>query len=160
MKKKCYRCKTVRDIKDFYRSKDRKDGVQASCKKCSSLIGKGFYKKHKDRKSSYYKNQREIFPEKYVDYNKKRKIQRREKKIFVINKYGGKCSCCGEKEIIFLSVDHKDNDGAIHRKSIGGSSYIYDWIIRNNFPSSIQVLCHNCNQGKYINGGICPHKKK
>lgn len=29
----------------------------------------------------------------------------------VIEKYGGKCLCCGEEQILFLTIDHKNNDG-------------------------------------------------
>ncbi len=78
----------------------------------------------------------------------------------VIDYYGGKCSCCGETEFSFLCIDHVDNDGAQHRKTYprGGSSG-YRRIIRNNFPVGFQVLCCNCNWGKRVNGGVCPHKR-
>ena len=35
---------------------------------------------------------------------------------------------------------------------------LYLWAIQNNFPSIFQVLCFNCNHGKQLNGGVCPHK--
>lgn len=76
--------------------------------------------------------------------------------------YGGyKCSCCGETEPMFLSIDHVNNDGAEMRKngvhSRGGSPF-YQWLRKNGFPDGFQVLCMNCNVGKHRNGGICPHK--
>jgi hypothetical protein len=78
-------------------------------------------------------------------------------------KYGYKCNCCGETIKQFLTLDHINNDGANHRKlmkheSDGSGKQLYCWIIKNNFPPIFQVLCYNCNIGKYLNGGICPHK--
>lgn len=77
--------------------------------------------------------------------------------------YGGfVCACCGETEQKFLTLDHKNNDGAKHRKEIGarGGIAIYHWIIRNGFPPMFQVLCFNCNHGRHLNGGTCPHKEE
>lgn len=75
-------------------------------------------------------------------------------------KYGGaRCVCCGETIFEFLSLDHIDNNGAAHRREIGGSgSHLYAWIVRKNYPPGFQVLCYNCNAGRYRNGGICPHQ--
>ena len=81
---------------------------------------------------------------------------RREK---VIQAYGGWiCACCGETEKKFLSLDHINNDGAIHRKRCRGGESVYRDVIARNFPPGFQVLCVNCNLGKKNNGGICPHQ--
>ncbi len=73
--------------------------------------------------------------------------------------YGGKrCVCCGETEERFLTIDHVNNDGNRHRKEVGAGKDMYGWLIRNGFPSGFQVLCQNCNMGKYLNGGVCPHQ--
>lgn len=78
--------------------------------------------------------------------------------------YGGmECSCCGETEEMFLSIDHVNSDGAEHRRAIanqGGSNNFYVWLKRNNYPKGFQVLCMNCNHGRHRNGGACPHKEK
>ena len=74
------------------------------------------------------------------------------------NAYGGYvCACCGVIGESFLTLDHINNDGAEHRKLFNPSA-LYRWIIRNNFPAMFQVLCWNCNCGKNMNGGVCPHK--
>jgi hypothetical protein len=81
----------------------------------------------------------------------------------VFNHYGGyKCVCCGETTQMLLTLDHKNNDGAEHRRQLGGSRTLklYRWIIDNNYPPMFQILCWNCNIGKYLNGGVCPHKTK
>jgi len=80
----------------------------------------------------------------------------------VIDAYGGRCACCGEDNPVFLSVDHINNDGNLHRKKGGGmGSSLYKWLIKRNFPKdNFQLLCHNCNRGKHLNGGICPHQQE
>lgn len=74
--------------------------------------------------------------------------------------YGGSvCVCCGETEPMFLCLDHVANDGAAHRKKIGGAFNLYKWLARNGYPPGLlQVMCFNCNNGKKLNGGTCPHR--
>lgn len=72
----------------------------------------------------------------------------------VFEKYGGyTCKCCGETEKMFLSIDHIDG-GA---KGIS-STDLYRIIKRDNYPTGYQILCHNCNLGKYMNDNKCPHE--
>jgi len=71
--------------------------------------------------------------------------------------YGGKCVCCGEPEKDFLCLDHKAGGGRKHRKS--SRAPIHVWARTNGFPDLLQLLCFNCNMGKELNGGICPHKE-
>jgi hypothetical protein len=86
-------------------------------------------------------------------------IKYRKLRDLVFSKYGGyRCSCCGETEVMFLEIDHINGGGNKHRKETNYS--VYQWIKNNNFPFGFQVLCHNCNKGKYRNGGVCPHKEK
>ena len=82
-------------------------------------------------------------------------------KALVYDHYGRECSCCGEDEILFLSIDHTKNDGAEHRRTLAGNKSIslYKYLIENNFPSDFQIMCSNCNRGRWMNGGICPHKE-
>lgn len=78
--------------------------------------------------------------------------------------YGGPvCNCCGETQIMFLSIDHVHNDGAKERKSgayNGSGSAFYGWLRKNKFPPGYQVLCMNCQVGKHKNGGVCPHQRR
>jgi hypothetical protein len=78
----------------------------------------------------------------------------------VIEHYGNKCECCGEDTYQFLTVDHINNNGNKERKKFNGSRNILINIIRNNFPSGYRILCFNCNCGRQINGGTCPHKAR
>lgn len=97
-------------------------------------------------------------------YIQKRKERYRELKNEVFMAYGGYiCKCCGETEPLFLCLDHMEGNGNRHRAEIGVSGRgrnIYTWLKKNKFPEGFQVLCHNCNNGKHLNGGVCPHKKR
>ena len=79
--------------------------------------------------------------------------------------YGGcKCACCSEVTFEFLSIDHMDNSGAVHRKELrhgvgdygGGGTRTYLWLKRNGYPPGFRVLCRNCNAA-YGELGYCPH---
>lgn len=76
-------------------------------------------------------------------------------KLEAIEAYGGQCQCCGESNPKFLTLDHINSDGAEHRRNDGGN--IWNYVKRNNYPSDLQLLCWNCNCGRYYNGGVCPH---
>jgi hypothetical protein len=71
-----------------------------------------------------------------------------------LNKYSGgrlECAKCEETEYRFLCLDHLDNDGAIHRKTLkAGGHAIYGWVKKAGYPAGFQVLCHNCNHLKHI----------
>jgi hypothetical protein len=69
--------------------------------------------------------------------------------------YGNKCNCCENINTNVLVIDHINNDGNKDRMS--GRKLFY-WVIRNSFPDSLQLLCRNCNNGKQLNNGVCPHK--
>jgi hypothetical protein len=83
------------------------------------------------------------------------------KRAIVISHYSNgtnRCACCGQDEVRFLCVDHLNNDGNVHRRTIGqGSNILYQWLIKNGLPPGYQILCFNCNMGKAIYG-VCPHK--
>lgn len=130
----CNKCKQKLPISDFYVRKARKGRPISECKKCATNRVK--------------------------EGNRKRKIE-------ILNAYRGCfCKCCGVFELSFLSIDHINNDGAIHRREIFGNNGsrkdIYSWLRRNNFPipDRLQVLCFNCQWGKRLNKGVCPHQVK
>jgi hypothetical protein len=83
-------------------------------------------------------------------------------KMDVLTHYAGprpRCKCCGEDQILFLTLDHINGGGNAHRRSIFGkkSGNMYYWIRKNNYPVGFQVLCWNCNCGKR-QLAQCPHQ--
>ena len=100
-------------------------------------------------KSYYHKNKKAII--------EKRRQADRKLKREVMDRYGGKCACCGESLLEFLTIDHVNNDGAEHRQRVGKGRRIYQDIKDHDFPEGIyQVLCFNCNIAKGFYG-YCPH---
>lgn len=81
----------------------------------------------------------------------------RERKLRCLEAYGGACVCCEISEEIFLTFDHINDDGAQHRRKIRSGYSFYKWLIDNDFPDSIQILCFNCNWAKSRGG--CPHRR-
>lgn len=80
-------------------------------------------------------------------------------RLTVLEYYGNKCICCGEAQILFLTIDHINRDGAKQKEELGTrGSNLYRKIIALGFPDDLQVLCYNCNCGREYNNGICPHK--
>ena len=75
--------------------------------------------------------------------------------------YGGSCVCCGEIELEFLTIEHRNQDGAEMRRrwKIGAGQATYLWLKSHGYPQNLglEALCWNCQQGRYHNGGICPH---
>lgn len=97
--------------------------------------------------------------EKINIYNRRKNQERRLKVLvhYSLNQILG-CSCCGEINPDFLTIDHINNDGAKHRREInrsGGGSPFYNWLIINEFPEGFQTLCANCQLGKVRNFGKC-----
>lgn len=79
----------------------------------------------------------------------------------VLEKYGGKCVCCGESNWAFLVIDHINDDGYIERREKYGSqsgasfSFVLE-LNRNPIRTDLQILCWNCNATKSLYGS-CPH---
>lgn len=79
-------------------------------------------------------------------------------KVKAFDHYGRVCTCCNLQFIdVFLTLDHVNNDGNLHRKEIKGAR-VYRWACHNGYPTFLQTHCFNCNMGKKVNGGICPHQ--
>lgn len=68
------------------------------------------------------------------------------------------CTCCGEAILLFLALDHVNGGGHQHRQETGGGGF-YTWLRKHNYPEGFRVLCHNCNFGRQLNGGTCPHQE-
>lgn len=85
---------------------------------------------------------------------------RLEQRIAALRAYAGgvepACACCGESALAFLALDHVNGGGHKQRQELGGGGF-YVWLRKNNYPEGFQVLCHNCNLGRQLNGGTCPH---
>ena len=104
----------------------------------------------------------------YKDYSREKlfkKLQHQRFRDIVIKHYSKNtqsCACCGEPQKEFLTIDHKNQDGASHRKEVP-TARLCKWLIDSGFPSGFQILCYNCNCARSLRGtvdGICPHQKQ
>jgi hypothetical protein len=74
--------------------------------------------------------------------------------------YGNKCNCCDETQPVFLTIDHVNNDGGGRKREKGGLQF-YSKLRKLGYPQDeYQLLCFNCNTGRHLNGGVCPHQEK
>jgi len=87
----------------------------------------------------------------------------------VLGHYGvngnAQCVCCGESILDFLTIDHITPVGTglgPHRRFTKtgeprGGFPLYRWLKKAGFPDGFRTMCMNCNFGRALNGGICPH---
>ena len=71
-----------------------------------------------------------------------------------------KCLYCGESNFRKLTLDHINNDGKQHRKSVKSGTQVYYWAKANGFPPIFQVLCYRCNTRKAKLDQKCKYNKK
>jgi hypothetical protein len=135
----CRYCAVPLTDANWYPSQRRRS--QKTCKACGQLLQAA----HAKANPQYYRDAST------ASYRKLRAA------LFAA--YGGSCACCGETESAFLTIDHVNGDGASHRAGVGdGTPAIYRWLRDRGFPrEGFQLLCRNCNYGKYL-CGECPHR--
>lgn len=75
IKKQCGKCREIKPIEEFHKSKSSKDGFYCQCKECSNKIKKEYYKENKEERLDYRKNHYENNKEEMLlrqkGYNKK-----------------------------------------------------------------------------------------
>ena len=76
-----------------------------------------------------------------------RAISHRSTRQRAYDGYEGKCTCCGVSDFEFLCLDHVNGGGGKDRK-VRNTWQIAKYVIQNNFPAEVTVLCHNCNLAK------------
>ncbi len=135
-----------------------------NCKDCGKTLNNSNWPNWRKKRRSYVctncsrKYYKELYIKQRINRLEHERLRRRRRKQIVIDAYGGKCVCCGDSNFEFITIAHKNNDGAKHRREIGGGKRIIEWVIKNNFPEEITILCFNCNAADFYYGE-CPHKK-
>lgn len=113
--------------------------------------------KHRDRQRQYKRGDAKS---NVLEANRKWLSKyRADLRAAMIAEYGGCCACCGETVQQFLQLDHIQNDGHLDRKAHKTSAKLIAHLKKSGWPKDrYQLLCANCNFGKLMNGGACPHK--
>ena len=84
--------------------------------------------------------------------------QRRRVRSAALKAYGGQCVCCGEDDQRVLTFDHVNGGGKEHKRKLGNNASLLVWARDSGYPPALRLLCHNCNLGRSVNGGTCPHQ--
>lgn len=141
---RCIRCDVLLTEENWHPS--RRKAYYNICKSCYNKEAKKTPKQQRD-----YKRRNK---DKVRFWNQRSKLKN---KIEVLSHYANplKCSMCSEEDIIVLTLDHIDDNGAEERKQFAkeygyallGSSFYY-WLKKNNYPKGYQVLCPTCQLRK------------
>ena len=76
----------------------------------------------------------------------------KQTKLEIIEAYGGRCALCGESHWEFLTIDHINGGGAVHRRTTGGGAGLYRMLKKYGWPKDdYRLLCSNCNCSKKQN---------
>lgn len=180
--KTCSRCGKIKEYISFGESSRSLDGLHSYCIECglktasnralSKALGEDVdpqYAPFKKPKSQYGTQEyRAEYQKAYRAENgakilKSKREALRAIRLEGIQAYGGKCSCCGESEKKFLTLDHIN--GVLESEPRHGGERItgqkiWRYLRQNGWPTNnYQILCWNCNCAKSIYGE-CPHKQR
>ena len=140
MEKTCTKCGAKKPLEAFRVDRSTLSGHKQPCKRCSCENLKNWVKTTEAGRQ----------------WQKRQRFTLRKQ---VLAAYGSRCVCCGESTPEFLTIDHIQNAGAVHRKEIGKGDRLEKWRRKHAFPKdNFQLLCFNCNCAKGIYGE-CPHQK-
>lgn len=149
--KTCFKCKKTLSISEFYPNRTKNDGLSTYCKKCEITYPRNWSKHNKER-ARFHKM---LWSRRNMGKICRDAVYHRlNQKIIVTQVYSkGKMCCnnCGyDENLDALTIDHIDSN-----KTERNKRYIYTWIIANNFPDNLQILCMNCQFIKRITNNEC-----
>lgn len=154
----CSRCRVFLPVDQFGLSKAIADGLNIYCRVCQAAHSNAWRNKDPERAKAFAAERERRWRANNPELMRQQAlVRRRALKRQVLEAYGMRCTCCGESQYEFLSLDHINDDGNIHRREVGLGTGIYHWAKKHAFPPSLQILCYNCNFAKGSHG-YCPHQ--
>ncbi len=160
--KTCTKCGVDKEDSEFYFVKS-KASLYSWCKACTCENNKQakakFKLEHGYGQTTSWRRRDPNNIEKSRSWDRARN---QRIKLQLVAGYGGKCTCCGESEPQFLTLEHLNKDGQQHREAVNGNKNrggmkIYLDVIKRGFPSDYTILCMNCNFAEK-DSRSCPHK--
>ncbi len=159
----CRTCQKARGAKYYEENRDKVNnkakGYRTANKEKISVRGKTYRKAHLGEVLTRSAKYRAANREKVRQSGRESRFRI---KAGLLTAYGGKCVCCGESAPLFLTIDHKNGDGAKERKekNLKGGVHFYEKLRAWGYPQEhYQLLCYNCNCARQINRGVCPHQE-
>ena len=150
----CLRCGRTLPLEAFSPSPKGLLGRDSRCKECRRAAyadDPDARQRNNAASRRYRERNRDMIREKL-------RRKHREKRVRLLQRYGGSCVCCGETKFEFLAIDHEHGGGARERSQMKPHDY-YRRLLKALKPlPGYRVLCHNCNAslGFY---GYCPHAR-
>lgn len=141
--KRCPKCETEKPLDKFGNS---------YCKSCQNTYNREYRRNISKEKEKWYRRTED------TQGQYKRRIYRKDiLRQEMILAYGGACSCCGENDMHFLTLEHLEGGGNKHRREFKKASRTWQDLKNRSWPSGHTILCWNCQMGK-THYGVCPHK--
>lgn len=125
--------KEVRSLYSWIKRNNYPDGFQILCWSCQLR-----------------KKTEEIKPKNPTEVQLRQSAYVKNIKHLVLEQYGSVCPC-GETDEIVLTLDHVNDDGAEHRRTLNARGFnFYMWLKKNNYPKDVplQTICANCQYRK------------
>lgn len=135
--KLCRVCSTEKELEYFGKNKSKKDGLQSSCKECSSRISKKYYSENQEKHKLL------------ITRRKKENIHfARQQMIKFLD--GKSCIDCGCNNLLVLEFDHiRDKKDCISQMIASSCS----WKTIKEEINKCEIRCRNCH-------GIKTHEEK
>ncbi len=159
---RCYKCKKVKPLSDFYPCSKRKSGRQTMCKSCRSEYAREYRKIPKNRlrlntnMHKWHLTHVEHERQRGREYNKQLKLHVLQKISGLTNPHCAKCGCDDPR---CLEINHKNGGGCKEYRQVPpNASYKRHSAIRfyrailsgERDISDLEVLCRVCNNLDYL----------
>ncbi len=161
--------KSYAERKAYYREYNRRPEVIVANRIKSKKWNKKNYKINKEqiqiKRKQDKENLKKYYHERYLRFRDKMRAYTNARwakvKLEGLIEYSANppfCKCCNEKTISFLTFEHSKQDGGEHRRQIKNNK-MAQWLKTNKYPKDlgIEILCWNCQWGRKLHNGICPH---
>lgn len=138
----CSKCGESKPTSEFSADKRYKSGLSSRCRSCGNYANRDSYQNN----AEYYRT--------------KQSLDSKIKRLQVMLALGESCVCCGETRAEFLTIDHVNGGGNAERTQGLKSNALILAYLRGDYHDALQVMCFNCNCGRQLNNGVCPHELK
>ena len=162
----CKKCGVPKPLEKFPVADHARGSRRHECHECYKLRHKSYYsadrKRYRQRSTEAYyaKRQAWLLTSEGIEWRREhQKVYNARLRQNALDAYGRECACCGEDIERFLTIDHVKDDGKNMRLEHGTGIQFHRWLKRQKYPDGFQILCFNCNIGRSLNGGKCPHKE-